>query len=190
MNIDWSKAPEAATHYLSTDKNPWRMVHEDGSRFAYLKGEWVPVVNHVPFDEYIPRPPYNGGQVDACTSFPMGEVTIDYVVPTGPTWNGKGLPPVGAVCEAQVKNGGQWRKYTIRAVSDEYLIVWSNADALETPIRHVYWEFRPIRTPEQIAAEERERAVMEIYERANKQGGSVLSMLMEAYDAGCLKVNS
>ena len=78
-------------------------------------------------------------------------------------WDGVGLPPVGAVCEYQI--AGYQRKVKVVAHVSEYgrkLAVfqnlyedtWSSSGCLE--------RFRPIRTPEQIAAEERERAVQEM----------------------------
>ncbi|PZW52806.1 hypothetical protein F477_03652 [Pseudomonas sp. URIL14HWK12:I3] len=111
----------------------------------------------------------------------MGDLTPvfnhpDYVAPVQP-WNGQGLPPVGTVCEfagfnpeetlpsdpmigdrvtviAHFKSGSiDVAAFTFSAPPDfEYLKVAQGA----------YGCFRPVRTPEQIAEEERERAVKKI----------------------------
>ncbi|MFK3945659.1 hypothetical protein Q9323_08725 [Pseudomonas fulva] len=111
----------------------------------------------------------------------MGDLTPvfshpDYVAPVQP-WNGQGLPPVGTVCEfagfnpeetlpsdpmigdrvtviAHFKSGSiDVAAFTFFAPPDfEYLQVAQGA----------YGCFRPVRTPEQIAEEERERAVKKI----------------------------
>lgn len=72
-------------------------------------------------------------------------------------WNGVGVPPAGAVCEAQVKNGGSWRKYTVKFIGDEYMLIQDHIS--ETPIKYQYWEFRPLKSKEQI---EREEAIEEM----------------------------
>lgn len=82
----------------------------------------------------------------------------------------EGIPNIGTICEGRVKNGGHWRKYTVKAMSTDFLIVWCEQDLAETPIRHAYWEFRPIRTAEQIAAEERENAIREMTALTEHEG--------------------
>lgn len=84
------------------------------------------------------------------------------------TWNGKGLPPVGTVCIVEPHNtmwgfsstSGYERK--ILAYYGEYVWLGHAETPLETPLettRIDKVDFRPLRTPEQIAAEEREKAV-------------------------------
>lgn len=75
-------------------------------------------------------------------------------------WNGDGLPPVGTVCEYLLKPSNQWHKCEIRyhMIPSDFgelrAIVW-NPNLKFDQISNSNWEFRPIRTPEQIAAEER-----------------------------------
>lgn len=79
-------------------------------------------------------------------------------------WNGKGLPPVGTVCIVEPHNtmwgfsstSGYERK--ILAYYGEYVWLGHAETPLETT-RIDKVDFRPLRTPEQIAAEEREKAV-------------------------------
>ena len=79
-------------------------------------------------------------------------------------WSGDGLPPVGTVCQLR----------TVRN-PDNAFDGWGTAEILYSSKGAVVWrwqghssefgaewsevEFRPIRTPEQIAAEEREKAL-------------------------------
>ncbi|WP_085701939.1 hypothetical protein [Pseudomonas sp. B15(2017)] len=107
-------------------------------------------------------------------------------------WDGKGLPPVGAEIEAMMR----------RNMHDDY--AWHRAKvvhgafplspgevlvfALETTSPAWVDEFRPIRTPEQIAQQEREAAIEEMdavfssnFEGHRKDG------LQALYDAGYRK---
>ncbi len=80
------------------------------------------------------------------------------------SWDGQGLPPVGTVCIVEPHNtmwgfsstSGHERK--ILAYYGEYVWLGHAETPLETT-RIDKVDFRPIRTPEQIAADEREKAV-------------------------------
>lgn len=81
-----------------------------------------------------------------------------------PTWTGEGLPPVGTVCEIRAHKLNDWSRATIK-FAERNVIVWDWEDepalnGLCTAYAHAI-EIRPIRTPEQIAAEEREAAIKE-----------------------------
>lgn len=75
-------------------------------------------------------------------------------------WNGEGLPPVGTWCEMRADDGawheaevivhGKDRGTTIAIGQSEEILLWSRDGS----------DCRPIRTPDQIAAEEREKAKM------------------------------
>ena len=183
---DWKSAPEEASHWGDS-------AHSVGGKWieGFYKetdpGEWS-----VWFDSRW---------ISGCEENTDWNERFESLTPrpTAPTWNGEGLPPVGTLCEIAASTDRLKVSYTEGAKVKIYANFTDDRGvelaAFVDEIGNVGGVaiakcFRPIRTPEQIAAEERERAVMEIYERANKQGGSVLSMLMEAYDAGCLKVNS
>ncbi|MFG8347770.1 hypothetical protein [Pseudomonas aeruginosa] len=83
------------------------------------------------------------------------------------SWNGQGLPPVGTVCIVEPHNtmwgfsstSGYERK--ILAYYGEYVWLGHAETPLETT-RIDKVDFRPIRTPEQIAAEERAKAIEEM----------------------------
>lgn len=67
-------------------------------------------------------------------------------------WNGKGIPPIGAVCEYYCLEVGEWRKcdivahYFARAVAVD--MYDSSAVCLRADL------FRPLKTPEHNAEEE------------------------------------
>lgn len=81
-------------------------------------------------------------------------------------WNGEGLPPVGTVCELRCKTGG-WGEAEIK-YQGRAICVWlwirrdGNTDQVEWAANPESMEFRPLRTPEQIAAEERKAEIKEI----------------------------
>lgn len=101
----------------------------------------------------------------------MGALTLvtehtDYAAPT-PLWTGEGLPPVGIEIEAfmmsNMHDTYEWRRAKVVhggiPGSDREILVFD----LESTAPAWVDEFRPIRTPGQIAAEEREAAIQEIF---------------------------
>ncbi len=140
MSIDWSKAPEGATHYHHNLASPW------------LKDGEVPMYFYPPFWMRYGSPM-------------AGKAHIAHAVPrpaapaTAPTWDGQGLPPVGIECET-------WHvckpdDITVRKIlfMGSSLVVMSDKLRGEVTGRLEKVQFRPLRTPEQIAAEEREKAI-------------------------------
>lgn len=129
---DWSKAPEGATHYLS----PFFYREEQNGKVFYM-AERAWVTSH-----------YAAGQLEA-----KGAQRID----KKPAWTGIGLPPVGTVCEVDGEK--------VFVVAHHMNGI--NAIYAEAPDSGLLYygepnEFRPIRTPEQIAAEEREKAIEQL----------------------------
>lgn len=127
--------------------------------------------------------------------------------PAGPVWNGEGLPPVGALCEydARTKGDGkaQWFKVKIEYLS-EWNIVFScvavpeggSQESIGVELAYdvrasSLGVFRPILTPEQIAADEREKAIAEMVDtlgcdpEASKTGEFIRCGVL--YDAGYRK---
>lgn len=137
--IDWSKAPEGAQGYMPQD-NLWIAgwwKEESGSRYFWnqaegVQGEWKRSFAN-PFDrpEFIPCP--------------------------SPSWNGEGLPPVGAVCERALSHTARKVTTICGHSTDGAYASFYDGDGL------MGWgddcKFFPLRTPEQIAAVEREAAI-------------------------------
>lgn len=105
-------------------------------------------------------------------------------------WTGEGLPPVGAVCEYYADEDS-WQRCEIVAHKDGQAVVWvSNA--------HIWASsgasLRPIRTPEQIAAEERQEAIDQMVQffmnyYGNPKGAEQYLLICRSlHDAGYRKV--
>ncbi|HBP0041568.1 TPA: hypothetical protein L5P36_002336 [Pseudomonas aeruginosa] len=143
MSIDWSKAPEGATHYQPESRG----FHAAWFRLQGGKAREMWVV--------IP-----GGALEHIIDPTVFDESMQNLIarPAEPaTWNGKGLPPVGTVCEYRHMIWPEYRPCEIRYISEESLVAYD--DAQEQLYRTCDMLFRPIRTPDQIAAEEREKAV-------------------------------
>jgi hypothetical protein len=139
--IDWSKAPEGATHYLKEPDAPrreyWVKVEKDGlgfCRFGFEPDGFRPwAVDYERFLAFmIPRPP------------------------TQPAWSGEGLPPAGCKVE-YLTYGNEWKGGTYVGQFNGQMVCGCDDSGVVGVVGS--GQLRPIRTPEQIAAEEREAAV-------------------------------
>lgn len=185
---DWSKAPADATHW-GPDTGPggyvacwYKYDAVDGWFYMYedrLPDAWCPChgpVSHNRRLQLAKRP----------------RQTFELAKPD--TWNGEGLPPVGTVCEyrdAFLK----WHQVEIFGIDKVqrriFASPWTNVpySACSAPEC-----FRAIRTPEQIAAEEREKAIDEmLIDAANRDNLISLDLDSRAvaaalYGAGYRKV--
>lgn len=108
-------------------------------------------------------------------------------------WDGEGVPPAGTVCELRMTAAGSdWARAEIKFASRN-VIVWdwegeSPINGLCTGYIHTV-QFRPIRTPEQIAADERRAAVAEMADIARMATGMICNLadFQALYDAGYRK---
>lgn len=150
--IDWSKAPEGATHCTPGDQLRtctvfWRVV--DGIALeAWALSNDRGITDHFTYGK------------DGCSGF----VRDFAVVRPNQPWTGAGLPPVGTVCEIHGTVGQELRdeEFSWRQVE---IIAHTNFGGGDVAVGRdlecatLGWgiasKFRPIRTPEQIAAEER-----------------------------------
>uniref|UniRef100_A0AAU6W1H8 Uncharacterized protein n=1 Tax=Pseudomonas phage Touem01 TaxID=3138548 RepID=A0AAU6W1H8_9VIRU len=104
-----------------------------------------------------------------------------------PQWIGEGLPPVGAVCEFAMHDSGDWEKVEIIAHHNGYAVIAiASTDGFNVDVadRH---EIRPIRTAEHIAAEEREKAALEMLPFIAVFDPVPVDIAYELYDAGYRK---
>ncbi|HCL2633902.1 hypothetical protein QYP08_33715 [Pseudomonas aeruginosa] len=136
MSIDWNTAPEGATHW-----EPRGIVFGEG----WMKkagNEWSYWLE--------------GSEVWA-DCFVSAEREATFEARPQEAWEGQGLPPTGLLVEWKAGLDHEWRRVTVLA--------YANGDAWLQPedggsfIVGNPANFRRIRTPEQIAAEEREKAV-------------------------------
>ncbi len=138
MNIDWSKAPEGCIGAFA------RII----SKTAFF------VFSKRPSD-YSSREGYEGVGEDGSY-----HVFSEFWEWLDKPWDGQGLPPAGAKCltdrndflrEVTILCHGKTRTFVFDHVSQEEICL-----VLKDRV------FLPIRTPEQIAAEEREKAIEEM----------------------------
>lgn len=167
---DWSKAPEWAGVYLRNACDgslyAWAESYQENARFQ------------------------RAGSPYSFTALSVGCWTQVAMRPVTTEWNGTGLPTVGVVCE--IEHHREWVRCEILAhktFSDlpglVHAIAWIDKDTVDqsSGIR-----FRPIRTPEQIATDEREAAIEEMYQIYKNSPGLATQQGMAAlYDHGYRK---
>jgi hypothetical protein len=175
--IDWSKAPEDALAALvAKDSNRSCRGRVIFMSEAYVEGSTI--------------------RGTACEDAPFRYAMVDswdLVERPIQQWNGEGLPPVGTVCEWRPKSGA-WIEAKIAATSGAHLWVETEPKVFYTVLAS-YAQFRPIRTPEQIAAEERDNGLADILNimrgenHSSTHEASVHILFAERiYDAGYRKV--
>lgn len=157
--VDWSRAPEGATHYNAECIYPW--LKETPA--SYYCGRW---------DEY---------------SLPLNSIVEDHFnnAVKRPQWDGSGVPPIGTVCEYLWVDGDEWRKCEIVAYYYANVVAVDVSDSSAVSLPHPL--FRPIKTPEQIAAEERLLAIDEMVYLSHLAGSSIKDVMEAIYDAGYRK---
>ncbi|HGM7647953.1 TPA: hypothetical protein ACKP9G_003700 [Pseudomonas aeruginosa] len=142
MSIDWSKAPEGATHWEPTGPDFYEgWMKKEGDYWFY----WSEGTN-----KWFRGPSCN---VSA-------ERAAKFEARPQETWDGQGLPPVGAKCltdrndfirEVTILCHGKTRTFVFDHVSQEEICL-----LLKDRV------FLPIRTPEQIAADERRKSIIHL----------------------------
>lgn len=165
-----SEAPKGATHWDPGIKCTPSWAKLDGDQWFWWPVRGAPVA--------IGWRPYAKQAADSDTFIAIEK-----------PWNGEGLPPVGIDCEHQVFGCEGWTKAAVIAYGakktfyrDEHGHEWSR---LSDEIK-----FRPIRTPEQIAAEERESEISEIFRVCGvRAGDGGREVAQKIFDAGYRKVN-
>ena len=106
-------------------------------------------------------------------------------------WTGEGLPPVGTVCEFRVETD-DWRQCEVIAHKDDYAVCWIHCNKILASSGHAV---RPIRTPEQIAADDREKACQDWLRGIERSYGQAVAdkcedILMDAEKRKQVKVES
>lgn len=173
--IDWSKAPEGypvwleflpkaleADHERRRTGGEW--VKDCGDRFETMRGTFW-------------------------TKPEEGFYRVYQRPTTQPAWSGKGCPPAGVLCEAKSMARGVERDWFSATVlySSPYTVVLDDYQAGEFVAHPATMQFRPIRTPEQIAAEEREAAVAAMVAVLGVSGSRDTYIMQRLYDAGYRK---
>ncbi len=153
MSIDWSKAP-IATHYTPPldDSGMWVAVfwRKEGDKFAEA---WQVL---------------DDGSLSNIQGPLVTKETLESMVVRPIPWNGEGFPPVGVPIEAKHKNAQpDWARpgfyeTVIVAIGKQLVIFEADGNGCEKVGLLSDYIFRPVRTAEQIAAEEREATLTDI----------------------------
>ena len=159
-----SNIPAGATHtYTESSGTSFRKMY--GSYWlGYADGDWIILNNPAPHC-YVP-------------------------IQAEPEWDGEGLPPVGVEIEVKHKHATpEWArpdfyKAEIVAIGKQLVIFAAEATGCETVGKIEDYEFRPVRTPEQIEYESRKDFLARAHKiymegAADHRGG-----IMALYDAG------
>lgn len=151
MIIDWNEAPEwAIGHGIVVTCNIIKEVWFGDKSFMYVGDS----------RSYV----YGGGAGETRHNITRGEIQVSELRPAA--WSGEGLPPVGTVCEYNnyephpVDVELKWSRVEIVARHTQGLddfAVFASVSGYHGS--RVPEHFRPIRTPGQIAAEERESEI-------------------------------
>ena len=173
--IDWSKAPEGATHCtpafgINTRPVFWRVKGGVARECWVMAMDFSDVLDHF---RYGP---------DGCTGYYKGYA----IARPEAAWTGEGLPPVGTVCEYLFSEGDEWRSCAVVAHYEGRAVVCDLLDDASERVQER--NLRPIRTPEQIAAAEREKSVNEIAGILGSLWSSELEAAGFLYDAGYRKI--
>lgn len=156
--IDWSKAPGDAIGAFSQGE----------SQTFFVKTKEP--------SDYMNGPGYKGLQCDGN----VYHVFTEFWAWSERPWAGEGLPPVGTRCE--YFDGGEWMSCEVVAHRNNAAVVLSDCYEADFVPRR---ELRPIRTPEQIAAEERYAEIQRICTDGESNGIPYFKALD---DAGYRKV--
>lgn len=176
--VDWDIAPDGATHYNTECVYPWLKE----TPISYFNSD---------YDVWVEYRAY---------SYENPKRHIKNAVKRPQEWDGSGIPPVGTVCEYRL-NEYRLNEYDIwftckivyvLSGSDYGFVAWCDhlgSDQFLTFSSDRYTlQLRKIKTPEQIAAEERSLAIKEMCEVASKRNSKELTLMESLYDAGYRKV--
>lgn len=159
--VDWDIAPDGATHYNGALGYPWLKE----TPISYFNGDfWVE---------------YSG----LSNKYAMDHLRNAVKRPT--EWDGSGVPPVGTVCEYLWSEGNEWRKCEVVAYYFANVVAVDVLDSAAVLVQPMM--VRPIKTPEQIAAEERLDAIDEMVVLAQHSGSIFKDVMSALYDAGYRK---
>jgi len=155
----------------------WSKIVKDAEFAGSISGEQLPVFyKNVTDSSYEYHYPGEGGWSGKIIGKPA---CVPLILRPSPSWNGQGLPSVGAVCEMRHDSWhlNNWPKVTVKYASAEYFITEDGAGEQHWHAHSV--KFRPIRTPEQIAADERETAINELRKHIDPRASAIAAGIFD-----------
>lgn len=102
---------------------------------------------------------------------------------------GARTPKIGSECEFSEFKDGSWRRGIVR-YSSAVTVVIDIGHGSEHIAHPLTLKFRPVRTPEQIAAEEKAKVISDMcntFRRRKEEGIRVMDCCSRLYDAGYRK---
>lgn len=102
------------------------------------------------------------------------------------SWDGTGVPPVGAVCGLWFKGADQGT-VTVLFIGEEVGVFKSHAHNHEQHGDLVHYSFYSVGTKEEVESQERTNAILEMTEIAGKFYSPRDSIVQRLYDAGYRK---
>lgn len=167
--IDWSKAPEWANAVISSKDGQEFYVSQFGGISARQRVGYCEVDNDHSADMIIPH-------------------DWSLVATRRAPWSGEGLPPVGIEFEYTTNAGYNWHRGSM-LFSDSQVVLLNGYHLFKIVDPDI--AFRPIRTPEQIASEEREhnvrnactaiaKALAELHESEEPTAVAIIEAMIDA----------
>ncbi len=128
---------------------------------------------------------YTIDAIEDCTIIaerrPITEPVVNQKLTT--EWDGKGLPPVGTACE--IKRAIDWIPVTIKFIS-YYHTIFKTPEGQELCYQTCALQFRPIRSPEDVARDEAKGIIAELC-RSSASNGHSADLIYDAIAAGRIK---
>lgn len=146
-DIDWSKAPADAQAYMP------------GS-YEWLEGWWKKKGTQCYF---CPIEQSDLGEWKSTYARPFDHPSL-LMRPSDRGWTGQGLPPVGTSCEYFSKSFQRWLPVVMIGLFRGNPVLGCEETGAVGELDVVEYQLRPRRTPEQIAADEREKVVAPMLE--------------------------
>jgi len=176
MSVDWSKAPQSATHFVMSNESgiPGGWYRADGIKMRDIANEGEYTFR---LDDLHPQ-------------------RMLHLIARPTQWTGEGLPPVGTVCEYIGRKHGLTDGAHVEIIhhfhagsADVAVFIYSQGLGHGRHVAQAVADcFRPIRTPEQIAEEEREQELNRMVATVSMlDKGWARKVCAGLYDAGYRK---
>lgn len=157
-------------------------VSKDYAEAIVSRAEWQAAV------DALNAPPEGGHAICRCECGATYQWPAYGSCPECATWNGEGNPPAGITCEIKFGHWNDWEKAEILCFGEKMVFVRQITPAgkvFEGSINLDGITFRPIRKPEQIAKDLREKTINAMCELGVTAGDSTIELTCAAlYDKG------
>lgn len=185
---DWVVCSQDSDSYIAGYSDPDLMEFSKGNWLGennFLHGDWLP-------NQDIAE--LASDYATAIVTRAEWQAAVDALnAPKVVEWDGVGNPPVGVDIECTFDSWGYWRKGRVLYYGKQMIFMEQDGESpdcrkFEGSMNPDGIKFRPVRTAEQVAAEEREKAIKEMMMHGVDAGDSTIEYSCAAlYDAGYRK---